>query len=155
MTVQRRDGEGNVEIGPTWESLVERQIREAIDGGAFDGLPHRGRRLPLDDVSAAGERALGFHVLRNAGIAPPWIEADKEVRAQLEKRDELLARAPRTALLGRRRLREDLRRTVEAANRAIARLNAEAPSDRLHRRPVDLEVELAALETAFDVPRAV
>ena len=50
-------------------------------------------RLPIEDDSAAGERALGFRVLRNAGVAPPWIEADKEVRDLLAQRDALLARA--------------------------------------------------------------
>jgi hypothetical protein len=38
---------------------------------------------------------------------------------------------------------------VEAANRAIARVNAEAPTDRQHRRPVDPMAEMARLEAAF------
>lgn len=147
---KRRDEEGRFQVGPTWESIVERQIREAMERGAFDELPHRGRPLPVDDDSAAGERALGFRVLRNAGIAPPWIEADKEVRELLARRDALMARAPRTGLLARPRLREEFRRAVEAANRAIARLNAEAPTDRQHRRPLDEAAELACLEAAFE-----
>ena len=93
MVAKRRDGEGKLSVGPTWESIVERQIREAMDEGAFDELPYSGQPLPLDDDSAAGERALGFRVLRNAGVAPPWIEADKEVRDLLAERDALLARA--------------------------------------------------------------
>ncbi|HSK51380.1 MAG TPA: DUF1992 domain-containing protein [Clostridia bacterium] len=147
---KRRDDEGRFQIGPTWESIVERQIREAMERGAFDELPHRGRPLPVDDDSAAGERALGFRVLRNAGIAPPWIEADKEVRELVARRDALVARAPRTWVLARPRLREELRQVVEAANRAIARLNAEAPTDRQHRRPLDVAMELARLEAAFE-----
>ena len=50
--------------------------------------------MPLEDDSAAGDRALAYRMLRNAGVAPPWIEADKEVREVLLARDALLARAP-------------------------------------------------------------
>jgi hypothetical protein len=147
---KRRDEEGRFQVGPTWESIVERQIREAMDRGAFDELPHLGRPLPVDDDAAAGERALGFRVLRNAGIAPPWIEADKEVRELLARRDALAAGAARTGVLARPRLRQEFRQVVAAANRAIARLNAEAPTDRQHRRPLDEAAELARLEAAFE-----
>jgi Domain of unknown function (DUF1992) len=150
MTVKRRDGEGKLQVGPTWESLIERQIREAMDEGAFEELPYQGQPLPLEDISAAGDRALAFHVLRNAGVAPPWIEADKEVRALLAERDVLLARAAGAGPVARPRLRRDLERIVASANRAIARLNVEAPTERQHRRPLDHAAELARLEAAFD-----
>lgn len=130
------------------ETLVERQIREAIEAGAFDDLPHQGARLPLDDDSAAGEWALAHRMLRNAGAAPPWIESDKAVRALLDERDRLLVRAARLNPLGLARARGELARLVDAANRAIARVNAEAPTDRQHRRPLDPAVELDRLERA-------
>jgi len=146
---KRRDGEGKLSIGPTWESLVERQIREAMDDGAFDELPYSGEPLPIEDDSAAGERALGFRVLRNAGVAPPWIEADKEVRAFLTDRDALMTRALGAGSQARPRLRRELEGIVVEVNRAIERLNAEAPTDRQHRRLLDLGEELARLEAAF------
>ena len=124
MVAKRRDGEGKLSVGPTWESIVERQIREAMDEGAFDELPYSGQRLPIEDDSAAGERALGFRVLRNAGVAPPWIEADKEVRNLLAQRDALLARAAAASSVARPRLRRDLERLVAATNLAIDRLNS-------------------------------
>lgn len=130
------------------ETLIERQIREAMEDGRFDGLPHEGARLPLEDDSAAGDRAMAHRVLRNAGLAPPWIEADKTVRALLDELERLIARAPRMSALGRHRARDELRRLVDATNRAIVRVNIEAPTDRQHRRPVDIEVELARLEAA-------
>jgi hypothetical protein len=52
------------------ETLVERQIREAMEDGSFDDLPHRGRRLPIDDDSFAGTWALAHRMLKNAGVAP-------------------------------------------------------------------------------------
>jgi hypothetical protein len=130
------------------ETLVERQIRMAIEEGSFDALPHQGSRLPLEDDSAAGDRALAYRMLRDAGVAPGWIEADKAVRALLDERDRLLARAPRMSHLARPRAREEMRRLVEATNRAIVRVNIEAPTVRQQRRSLDLEVELARLEMA-------
>ena len=149
MAAKRRDDEGKISVGPTWESIVERQIREAMDEGRFDELPYHGEPLPFDDDSAAGERALGFRVLRNAGVAPPWIEADKEVRALLADRDALLTRAVGAGESARPRLRRELEGIVVAANRAIERLNSEAPTERQHRRRLDLGEELGRLEATF------
>jgi len=131
------------------ETLVERQIREAMEAGAFDDLPHQGRPLPLDDDSAAGAWALAHRMLKNAGSAPPWIESDKEVRAQLARRDAILARAPRVGPRGQARMRADFVEVIAAANRAIDRVNAEAPTDRQHRRRLEPTSELARLEAAF------
>jgi hypothetical protein len=149
VVARRRDAEGKISVGPTWESIVERQIREAMEEGRFDELPYHGEPLPVEDDSAAGERALAFRVLRNAGVAPPWIEADKEVRVLLSDRDALLVRAARAGESARPRLRRELEGIVGAANRAIERLNSEAPTERQHRRPLDLAEELGRLEAAF------
>jgi len=130
------------------EPLIERKIREAMEDGAFADLPHQGARLPLDDDSAAGEWALAHRMLRNAGAAPPWIESDKVARALLEERDRLLERAPRLTPIGLARARDEMTRIVDGANRAIARVNAEAPTMGQHRRLLDLAVELERLERA-------
>lgn len=135
-------------VAPSWESLIERQIREAMEDGRFDDLPHRGERLPFEDDSAAGEWALAFHVLRNAGVAPPWVEADKDTRQLLGRRDALRRRAAGASPLAMRRLQKELEWLVVEINVAIARLNAAAPTDRQHRRPLVLADELAALEAA-------
>lgn len=149
--VHRRDAEGRLQVGPDWESLVERQIREAMDEGKFDDLPHQGEPLPNDGNPYAGDRGMAFHVLRNAGVAPPWIEADKEVRELLARRDAILARAaaePARSAVARDRDRAALEDLVRRINAAIARLNAEAPTDRQHRRPVVLADELARYDEA-------
>lgn len=130
------------------ETLIERKIREAMDEGVFDDLPHQGTRLPLQDDSAAGDWALAFRMLRNAGAAPPWIESDKAVRALLDERDRLLDRASRRGPDDLAAARRELVRIVEAANHAIERVNAEAPTDRQHRRSLDLAVEVGRLERA-------
>ena len=144
----RLDEHGIRQVAPSWESLVDRQIREAMEAGKFDDLPHRGARIPIEDDSAAGEWAMAFRILRNAGVAPPWIEADKEARSLLARRDAILARAPGATPQRFARLRRELEDAVIEANAAIARLNAEAPTDRQHRVPLDLAGELSRLEAA-------
>jgi hypothetical protein len=113
------------------ETLIERQIRAAMDEGAFDGLPH----------------------LRNAGVAPPWIEADKAVRDRLLEIERLHERVATMSPLRRWRARTELEAMVEAANRAIARVNAEAPTDRQHRRFLDLSVELERFDRGAEASR--
>ena len=120
-----------------------------MEAGSFEDLPHRGQRLPLDDDAAAGEWALAHRMLRNAGMAPPWIESDKDARRLLADIEALMDRAPRTSPLSQARERANLTRFVDEANRAIARVNAEAPTPAQHRRPVDLEAVLERLERVF------
>ena len=136
---------------PAREKLIDRQIREAQEAGAFDDLPHQGERLPLVDDSAAGDWALAYRMLKGASFAPPWIETDKEVRALLARRDAILARATRSSVIGKRRDEAELRQVVAAANDAIFRLNHEAPTLRQHRRLLDVDAELAALAEAHRV----
>jgi hypothetical protein len=133
---------------PTHETVMDRVIREAMERGAFDDLPHRGRPLPPRD-ERAGEWTTAFEMLRHAGIAPPWIEADKEARRHLDERDRLLERATAAGPIARDTVRRRFRDAVIAANRAIAELNALAPSLRVHRLPLDRDRELAELEKRF------
>ena len=147
----RIDEHGQRQVAPTWESLIERQLREAVEDGRFDDLPFRGEPLPLEDDSLAGDRAMAFHVLRNANVAPPWIEADKEARALLARRDAIIARAAARSTPSRfaeRRDRAELESLVTELNAAIGRLNAEAPTDRQRRQPLSLADELARLDAA-------
>lgn len=141
MSPEHRRSDGTRQVGPTWESLIERQIREATEEGAFTALPHQGEPLPLEDDTAAGDWAMAHRMLRDAGVAPPWIEADKEARARLAELDALLARADAAGAdpTARSRLRRDATKLVGVANQAIERLNAEAPTDRQHRRLLDLD----------------
>ena len=146
MSPEHRKPDGTRQVGPTWESLIERQIREAMEEGAFDALPHQGAPLPIEDDAAAGEWALAHRMLRNAGAAPPWVEADKEVRARMAELDALVARWPRAEPAVRPRLRRQIADLVRAINLAVERLNAEAPTDRQHRRLLDLDDVLRGAE---------
>lgn len=149
MSPQRRDADGKRQTAHSWESLVERQIREAMDAGAFEDLPYRGERLPIEDDTASGDWAMAHRMLRNARMAPPWIESDKEARRLLAELEAAIERAPRTSPLSRKRERANLVRIVGEANRAIARVNAESPTARQHRRPLDPAAELERLDRGF------
>ena len=121
-----------------------------MEEGKFDGLPYQGEPLPNDDNPYAGAWGLAFHMLKSVGIAPPWIEADKEVRELLERRDAILARAAAgpSSASARQRDRAALEALVTRINVAIARVNAEAPTTSLHRRPLVLADELARYDDA-------
>ena len=139
------------QLGASGEPLLERQIREAVEEGRFDNLPHKGKPLPNEENPYAAEWGLAYHVLKNAGFAPPWIEADKEVRALLARRDQILARratGPEPSELARHQDRLTLERLVIEVNAAIAKVNAEAPTYRQHRRPLVLADELARYDAA-------
>jgi Domain of unknown function (DUF1992) len=148
--VRRRDAEGRIEVGATWESLIDRQIREAMEEGKFKDLPHHGQPLPSDDNPYAGDMGLAFKMLKDAGYAPPWIVADKEVRELLARRDALLARVAKGALptaAAQQRDRRALTQLVEQTNAAIAKVNSEAPVAG-HRPRLVLAAELARYDEA-------
>src|SRR5215211_641363 len=128
------------QFGSSRETLLDRQIREAVEAGRFEDLPYQGKPLPNDENPYAAEWGLAYHVLKNGGFAPPWIEADKEVRELLARRDAIVARAIASApsTLGRGRAHAELDALVQRVNAAIARVNAEAPSTGQHRRPLNL-----------------
>jgi hypothetical protein len=133
----------------SWESLSERLIREAQERGEFDDLPLHGKPLPKRHNPHAGDWALAYEMLGSAGVAPPWIESDKDARARLAERDRIMAVARRTLPIARSTLARQLTAAVTAHNAAVSRLNAEAPTDRQHRRALVLADELAALDASL------
>jgi len=146
MSPMRRDGEGRPEFAHSWESLIERQIRESMAAGEFENLPYTGQPIPIDDDGS--ELALAHHVLRQAGFAPGWIATDAEIRQLLERRDAVLARVRRAGRPARDWDRAELTALVAEVNRLVLRLEHEAPTPRQHRHRLDLEQELLALERA-------
>jgi hypothetical protein len=65
------------------DALAEARIEEAMREGAFDDLPGAGRPLQLDDDRLVPEELrAAYRILKNAGLAPPEVEALRE-RAEL------------------------------------------------------------------------
>jgi DnaJ homolog subfamily C member 28 len=68
------------------ESIADRKVRQAMEAGAFDNLPHKGKPIrietnPFEDPS----EWMAHHLLRVNGFAPPWIEESKEIDAALSR----------------------------------------------------------------------
>ena len=116
--------------GVSFESWVERQVREARERGAFDDLPGTGKPLPRtsDDALAWVREKARREDLPVAAMLPPSLAVAREV-------EDLPARLARERSEARvRAIVEDLDARVDAARRGpqvgppvrTARLDVEA-----------------------------
>ena len=142
--------------GKRFADHIEEQIREAQERGAFDNLRGAGQPLDLDTNPYAGEKALGYSLLKNNGYAPAEVELAREVRQEQERliklRDTL---AERGQQLRRRRVapfasekrayNDAVSRTLgeyesklRELNRKILTLNLTTPTS-MHRAPLNVE----------------
>jgi hypothetical protein len=149
MSPIHRDGIGEKIAAPSWESLTDRLIREAQERGEWDTGAWAGRRLPAQDGAYDSELAAGNAVLRNAGVAPVWIETDKEARRLLAERDRLLDVAGRTSAAGAASLRARLVALLDQLDAVLLRLETEAPTPAQQRPRIDRSTELAMFERAL------
>jgi DnaJ family protein C protein 28 len=114
-----------------WHWLVEHRIQKVIEAGDFDNLAGRGMPLNLESnahIDAAWR--LAYHVLRNAGMAPDWIEMRREIREEISSaREDLTIAATRhresQASWGRALGRFEAR--LRAINGKIDELNLRVP----------------------------
>jgi len=133
------------------ESSVEKQIREAMESGAFDNLPGKGKPLDLSENPFEDPDLRTAHrLLRNAGFAPPFIEERKAIDAELERGRVTLARAWQIYLKKGRegepvwqRVLAEFRDLAAELNKRIRVHNLKVPASAFHRRVIDFEVELA------------
>jgi len=146
--------------------LIEERIQEAMARGEFDNLPGKGRPLQLERNPFAGDWELAYHVMKNAGYAPEWIERDKEVRQELADLRAMLTNHlawHREAMAGLPTARDPLARRAEitrareqviacyreraaALNKKIDVLNLMVPSPRLQRPRLRVEEEIRRFE---------
>jgi DnaJ homologue, subfamily C, member 28, conserved domain len=71
--------------GMTWETWIDRQIREGMENGSFDNLPGHGR--PLPDLDGTHDELWWIrNKLRREQISylPPTLAIRKELEAALE-----------------------------------------------------------------------
>ncbi len=115
-----------------FETLVDRLIEQARADGAFDNLSGAGRPLCYDDDALTPEdMRAGFRLLKNAGFAPLWIEARRDIDAERARISAWLHDANRrwsrlpSAL--RSRLRAEYREMLTNLQRQITSYNLTAP----------------------------
>ena len=148
-----------------FSNSIEEQIREAQERGDFDNLPGMGRPLNLSDNTYEGENALGYHLLKNNGYAPPEVELAKEIRLEIERLDRLRTMlSKRGSELRRRRVPpfpsekrsynhavasglHDYGKRLRELNKKILTLNITAPAA-LHQPMLDIELLLRQFQEA-------
>ena len=117
-----------------WESAAERQIREALESGAFDDLPGKGRPLDLSENPFEEPMAGTIRrILRDNGVTHPIIEARRAIEAELESIRAQYRRNGRA---------DELATRVKALNREIKLFNLRSPLPNFHLRVIDLQAEI-------------
>ena len=93
----RRDGDRIEEI-ESFDTWVQDRLEEAIARGEFENLPLKGKPINIESNPFQPELDLAFSRLKNAGMAPAWIELDREIRRMQDAlADWLQATADRLA----------------------------------------------------------
>lgn len=132
--------------GRRFADFIDEQIREAEARGAFDNLEGFGKPLRLEENVYAGDRSLGYNLLKSNGYAPAEVELVKEIRTERERAEAKLARLMhRSRTLRTRRIPpfasekrafnvalenavSEYEHTLREINRKILTLNLTAPS---------------------------
>ena len=151
---------------PPWRIIAERRIQEWVERGGPEQLTNKGQKLDLsDNPFVPGELRMAYTVLKNADVAPEWIEIGKDVEAHLrqcreavlkfkhlQRNDRLSLRlasalqveaTQRRIELRRQHFADEQRARLGHANHLIDRFNRACPISGLHRIRLDVEKELA------------
>ena len=78
--------------GKGFEDYISQQIREAEERGEFENLQGFGKPLNLNSNVYAGDKAVGYNLLKSNGYAPQEIELAKEIRTEYERAQTRIAR---------------------------------------------------------------
>lgn len=136
---------------------VDEIIRAAMEEGAFDNLPGAGRPLKLDENPyLEREWQLAYHLLKENGFAPDFIERRQAIEQQLAAARELLAKAwawrQRALAAGEdaalvesqwRAARATFETRVDELNKQIKHYNLSVPNVQFGRKLIHLEIELS------------
>jgi len=149
----------------SWIQIIaNRKIEAAMEAGAFDDLPGKGRPLsPETEDRVPPELRAAHRLLRRSGLTPPWIALEKRLRTRLARwrgertafvakwtllREQVGASPEKSARLDELREAFLVRaaETLAALNREIDRFNLTTPvlSRQRPRRQVAREVERLA-----------
>ena len=75
---------------------VDKQIQEAMDRGDFENLPGKGKRQRLEGNPFVPHEARIINgLLKDNGLAPRWIEVNKEIHAGHERTRKVLGNIKR------------------------------------------------------------
>lgn len=140
------------------------QIRKAIEEGAFDDLPGKGKPLELDENPFEDPSwRLANRMLRSGGFSLPCIETRKGIEEEYKiALDELIRTwhwRTRKIELGLfdpglesewTRAQDNFKSKVKDLNRRINNYNLGAPLDQFHLSPIDSERAIKRLTISTD-----
>lgn len=144
---------------------IEEQIHDAMERGLFDNLPGYGKPLKLDANPYAGDKDMGYHLLKNNGYAPAEVELIKDIRTERERAEAKIARVVhRSKTLRARRVppfpsekrafntsvekgAAEYELAVRNINKKILTLNIQTPAI-LHQTPLNVELLVAQFREA-------
>ena len=138
---------------------IDEQIRKAIQEGAFDNMPGKGKPLDLDiNPYEEADWGMAFRMLRSSGYTLPWIETRREIVHELEEARCALARSWqwRSEHQGQKLEPAVIEREwqsaltifetkIEDLNRRIFNYNLEIPSNQFSRLTINLEREFSII----------
>jgi DnaJ family protein C protein 28 len=78
--------------GKAYTNYIDEQIRDAEERGEFANLPGAGKPLRLERNVYAGDKEMGYNLLKSNDFAPPEIELLKEIRTERERAEAKLAK---------------------------------------------------------------
>jgi hypothetical protein len=133
-----------------WQGIVEQRIQDGMERGLFDNLRGMGKPLNLDeDQFVPDELKMAFRLLRSTGLAPLWVEMNKEIREDIARLDRLRDYAyhhTQTNPIERDHVRHQYLARVMEINSKILSYNIIAPSSHVHLGLLIVEEELAKFD---------
>jgi DnaJ family protein C protein 28 len=142
---------------PNIEELIQRAIQE----GKFSDLPGKGQPLRLEDNPHADpDWQLAYHLLKENGFLPPWIELRQEIEGEIEAARQSLRQAwsrrqqitvdkhQQTTSESEAELQRALRvfaEQIARINQRIFDYNLQTPAERFQMLKLKLEQEINAI----------
>lgn len=135
-----------------YHDLLDQIFAKAQADGVFDNLPGQGQPLKLDDDDLVPpEDRLGYRMLKTAGFAPPWVEAQRTIEQERAQLEHWLANAQqRWSYLdksARAGLQVTYKRKLADLQRLITNFNLTAPPGVEHIEGLRMAEEIAKLGT--------
>jgi DnaJ family protein C protein 28 len=138
---------------------IDEIIRNAMEQGAFENLRGKGQPLNLDDnPNVDPEWQLAYHLLKQNGYAPEFIEQRQAIEMEVATARGALARSwawREQAQAGDEdaawvngewaKAKQRFAAVAEKLNEQIKSYNFSIPHDKLYRKPINMEEELAQL----------
>lgn len=131
-----------------WQGLVEQRIQDGMERGLFDNLPGMGKPLNLDDDQfVPDDMKMAFRMLRSTGLAPLWVDLNKEIRADIERlvhfREHIHSRWSTISAIELEHRRTEYLQRINDINDKIVNYNIVAPSSHVHFGTLIVADELA------------